>query len=113
MRADRTLAGKGIPVMLLGRPVELPAGPFLAAALSGAPVVSVYNCRLGHRRYACRVSPLRRYGEDQPGSRDDRLKRAAEDYAQTLESMLREFPCQWSNFFDYWQVQAPQKEPAP
>ena len=57
LRADRTLAGKGVPVTLLGDRVLLPAGPFVAAALSGAPVVYVYTCRVGHRAYRCTISP--------------------------------------------------------
>lgn len=105
MRADRTLAGKGLPVNFLGQPVELPAGPFLASVLSGAPVVYIYTCRLGYRRYSCRISSVHRYGPDQPGSRDQRMGAAAQDFATHLESMLREFPYQWSNFYDYWNQQ--------
>jgi len=32
-------------------------------------------------------------------------KRAAQDFASHLESLLREFPFQWSNFYDYWTEQ--------
>lgn len=107
MRADRILAGKGIPVMLLGQRVCLPAGPFLAAVLSGVPVLYIYTCRLSYRRYACRFSAAHRYQETPDTPREALLARAAQDYAIHLESLLKEFPFQWSNFYDYWTEQRP------
>ena len=106
MRADRTLNGKGVAVTLLGRRVELPAGPFVAAALSGAAVLQVYTCRVGHRWYRCTISAARRYGDGAGGSRDERVARAAQDFATHLEGVLRQFPDQWSNFYDLWAAQA-------
>lgn len=106
MRADRTLGGKGIPVMLLGEKVVLPSGPFMAAVLSGAPVLQVYTCRVGYRRYVCQFSPVQRVGDETGGTREERLARAAQNFAQGLEGVLRRFPYQWSNFYDLWTVQA-------
>jgi KDO2-lipid IV(A) lauroyltransferase len=105
MRADRRLGGKTVVVELLGEKVALPAGPFVAAALTGAPVVSVYTCRLGYRRYACLIGVgggWRRYGEECGGSREERVERAARDYARGLEEMIRKYPLQWGNFYDVW-----------
>ncbi|HUO07448.1 MAG TPA: lysophospholipid acyltransferase family protein [Phycisphaerae bacterium] len=105
MRADRALTGKAVRATLLGAEVELPAGPFMAAALSGAPVVNVYTCRLGYRRYACVISEMRLYGDDQPGTgegREERVARAAQDFAECLEGLIRKYPLQWGNFYDLW-----------
>ncbi len=103
MRADRALHGKTTRARLLGAEVELPAGPFVAAVLSGAPVVHVYTCRLGYRRYVCVISPVRRYGEDQGGGREERIERAAGDFAGFLEGLIRKYPLQWGNFYDLWE----------
>jgi predicted LPLAT superfamily acyltransferase len=102
LRADRAMQGKTLPSSLLGAPIHLPAGPFLAAALSGAPVVHVYTCRLGYRRYLCRVSPTYRYGPDQPGTRDQRIACAAADFTKHLEEVIHLHPLQWSNFYNLW-----------
>ena len=102
LRADRTMRGKSLPAKLLGGDVHLPAGPFVAAALSGAAVVNVYTCRLGYRRYECLISAARRYGEDQGGTRDERIAMAASDYAKQLEAVVRRYPYQWGNFYDVW-----------
>jgi predicted LPLAT superfamily acyltransferase len=102
LRADRAMHGKSIRASLLGAPVSLPAGPFLAAVLSGSPVVHVYTCRLGYRRYICRVSATYRYGSEQPGTREERLQRAAADFTHHLEEVIRRHPLQWGNFYDLW-----------
>jgi phosphatidylinositol dimannoside acyltransferase len=102
LRADRAMEGKRVRGELLGGAVDLPAGPFVAAALSGAPVVHVYTCRLGYRRYICRISPAYRYGADQEGGRDERMARAAGDFTRHLEEVMRAYPLQWGNFYDVW-----------
>jgi KDO2-lipid IV(A) lauroyltransferase len=116
MRADRTLAGKAVEVTLLGERVKLPAGPFLAGALSGARVVYVYTCRLGHRQYRCMIgtgSNQGYYGERGGESQEVRVQRAAQDFATHLEGILTSFPYQWSNFYDLWRVQGVAQEAAP
>jgi predicted LPLAT superfamily acyltransferase len=104
MRADRTLAGKGVEVTLLGERVYLPAGPFVAAALSEARVVYIYTCRVGYRHYRCLIAPGGNFGgSDAP--RDERAAQAAQDFATHLETILRQYPYQWSNFYDLWTTQ--------
>jgi predicted LPLAT superfamily acyltransferase len=105
IRADRTLGGRAVEATLLGEPVRLPAGPFLAAALTDAPVLAVYTAREGYRRYVCRVTEARRYGETDGLSRDAQVTRAAQEFATSLDGMLRRFPLQWANFYDFWNVQ--------
>jgi predicted LPLAT superfamily acyltransferase len=102
IRADRSLSGRTIAATLLGGEVSLPAGPFLAAALTDAPVVHIYTCRLGYRRYACIISPMACYGGSTAGTRDERMRRAAVDYAAFLERILRKYPYQWGNFYPFW-----------
>jgi predicted LPLAT superfamily acyltransferase len=102
MRADRRLTGKTAEVLLLGGRVEFPAGPFLAAALSDAPVVPVYTIRRGYRKYAVIIGESRHYGEAAGGTREERVQRAADDYARHLEALVRAYPLQWGNFYDLW-----------
>ena len=101
LRADRIMDGKVVDVMLLGERVKFPAGPFLATELSGAPVFYVYTCRLGYRKYMCTIHEPNSYSQD-TSSRNERLERAAQDFATDLEGMLRRFPRHWSNFYDFW-----------
>lgn len=110
MRADRAMKGKTVSARLLDVQVELPAGPFVAAALSGVPVVHVHTVRLGYRRYLCMISPTRSYGDGQPGTRDERIARAAQDFADHLERVVRKYPLQWGNFYDLWTEQRTVKE---
>jgi predicted LPLAT superfamily acyltransferase len=112
MRADRTLAGRAIPVTFLGSRITLPAGPFLAATLRGAPTVYIYTCRTGYRRYRCIIAPgyppaTPAPEGEAPLPRDAHLAAAAQHFATHLESLLPRHPHQWSNFYDLWQSQKP------
>jgi len=100
LRADRAMAGKTVAVQFLGQTAHLPAGPFVAAALSGAPVLSVYTVRTGYKQYRCIARPPRTYAAG--GERNATLRRAAQDFANDLETLVRQYPLQWSNFYDFW-----------
>ena len=104
MRADRTLSGKGVEVSLLGKELLLPAGPFVAATLSNAQVLYIHTCRLGYRRYRCIISAARRTEAGTTIPRDQRIAQAAQEFATHLETVLRRYPYQWSNFYDLWQA---------
>jgi predicted LPLAT superfamily acyltransferase len=99
LRADRALDSRTIETTLLGGPVHLPAGPFVAAVLSGAPVIQVHTVRLGYRRYRVILSPPKTYSG---AARSELLADAARDFASTLEPLLAAYPLQWGNFHDVW-----------
>jgi predicted LPLAT superfamily acyltransferase len=102
IRADRAMSGRTIPVTLLGRSVGLPAGPFTAAVLSGAVVITAFNLRVGYRRYCNHTMPPRCYEFTDQVSKQAAIEQAARDYARELEKLLRRYPYQWSNFYLFW-----------
>jgi predicted LPLAT superfamily acyltransferase len=102
MRADRTLDGKGTTARLLGETLQLPAGPFIAAALSGARVLYVDTLRVGHRHYRCLISEAPAHGTP---TREHYIARAAADFAAHLDQIVPRYPLQWGNFFDLWATQ--------
>jgi predicted LPLAT superfamily acyltransferase len=110
VRADRTLRGRSVAATLLELPVQLPSGPFTTAVLCDAPVLSVYTVRLGYRRYECILSPVRMYNAmgdaEGGGGRAAAIAGAAQDFAADLEILMRRYPLQWANFYDYWTVQS-------
>ncbi len=103
LRADRAMSGRTLTAQLLGASVELPAGPFMAAVLTGANVVSAFTVRRGWRRYELLVSKPRQYLPAAGLTRADILQKAADDFAADLEAVVQEYPYQWGNFFDLWQ----------
>jgi predicted LPLAT superfamily acyltransferase len=38
------------------------------------------------------------------------LEEAVQDYVATLERMVRKYPLQWFNYYDFWKVESSQPE---
>jgi predicted LPLAT superfamily acyltransferase len=104
MMGDRRFAGRGVLVTFLGGAVELPIGPFAAAAVAEAPVFYVFAVRAGPYRYAFHglEAGCPAYGSRRSRQQDHR--RWAQGYADRLEEFTRRFPEQWGNLFPFWAV---------
>jgi lauroyl/myristoyl acyltransferase len=96
MQIDRVPIGmRARAVTLFGRPGRIPEGPLRLAQLSGAPIVSVFSTRTGHRRYAVYVRQpvtlLRDAGERE-------ITAAAQHLADGLGEFVSAHPTQWFPF---------------
>lgn len=102
MLADRARGDSVYTVDFLGSRVDLPAGPFLVAVLSGAPTLVTFAPKLAsdHQHFYARRLPV-----DPDLPRQERRARAealAQLYARELEAFVERFPYQWYNFYDYF-----------
>jgi predicted LPLAT superfamily acyltransferase len=92
---DRYFEGvKSLSEKLLGEEANFPAGPFLIASRLKVPVVFVYVMKEPNLHYHLYTR------EAQVNHRDE--KALLKEYAQSLESMLKKYPLQWFNYFDFW-----------
>jgi len=93
---DRYFEGsKFLEGELLGKTAKFPAGPFLIASRLGVPVVYVYVMKeknLHYHLYARVAQNVKK--RDAQG--------LLNSYTQNLESMIRKYPLQWFNYFDFW-----------
>jgi len=99
---DRSFGGVDVEVNFLGRPARLPVGPYHLAAASGAPLfpVMVVREKLGCYRF-CAFPPefiSRQEIRSNPGV----VRDCAQRYATRLETIVRQYPFQWANFFPFW-----------
>ena len=101
IQLDRSLSTGGSRLVpFFGVPAAFPAGPFILARLSGAPLVPVFIPRLGTRHYTVRVVGRFHLARE---SRDSRaLDRVMADVAGAFEDVVREFPTQWFQFAPFW-----------
>jgi KDO2-lipid IV(A) lauroyltransferase len=96
--ADRHLAGRGVDVMMFGRPRRLPAGPALLSITSGAPLLAcpVFTTDDGWR---CRVERI-------PFERSGQLRRDVEELtrrmAAAFERAIASNPPDWHMFQPGW-----------
>ncbi|REC74183.1 lipid A biosynthesis acyltransferase [Chryseobacterium elymi] len=93
---DRYFEGsKYLEADLLGKSAKFPAGPFLIASRLGVPVVYVYVMKeknLHYHLYARVAKNIK--NRDSQG--------LLNSYVQNLETMIRKYPLQWFNYFDFW-----------
>jgi len=111
--ADRSLPGnsqrsKAVALPFLGAPAYFPDGPFRLAAMLRRRVVFMAGLYRGGRDYDLRFveladfSHLAGVGAAAAGERDAAIRAALERYVATLESLCREAPYNWFNFYDFW-----------
>lgn len=116
MLADRVaageficIAGDRVPVHgdriahaeFLGHRVELPAGPYLVAAVLRCPVW-LLGCLHADGGYHARIQPFADRIELPRGDRQAGLDAHAGGFARWLTASVRESPYDWFNFFPFW-----------
>ncbi len=99
MPADRMVGStKRVEVTLLGNRVGLPAGPFHIASMRGCNVLAVNVMKSATRQYTIIVTPID-YDKTMP--RRQQVEQLAQAYANELERVLRLYPHQWYNYYDF------------
>ncbi len=92
-------SSKSISIPFLGREADFPVGPFHVAALRGQEVLVVHVMKIAVKRYRVYVKPL---AYDKHAPRQEQIEALARQYVVELERMLRQYPTQWYNYFDFW-----------
>lgn len=92
---DRYFEGsKFLETKFLGKGAKFPAGPFVIASRLGVPVAFVYVMKEPNLHYHLYA----RTAEVKHRAPEVLLK----SFAENLENMLRKYPLQWFNYFDFW-----------
>ncbi len=92
---DRYFEGvKALNDSLLGEEANFPAGPFLIASRLKVPVVFVYVMKEPNLHYHLYAR------EAQVKHRDE--KGLLKEYISSVEAMVKKYPLQWFNYFDFW-----------
>ena len=110
MLADRTLPSQSerahtLRLPFLGAPARFSDGPFRLAALLRRPVVFMAGIYHGGRNYELRFIELDDFGRRPAGSGaelDGRIRGVMQRYVEILESLCRQAPYNWFNFYDFW-----------
>ncbi len=92
-----------IAVPFLGGKALFPAGPFVLAAVLGAPVVLFHGVRTGPQQYAVRFEPFADRVVLRRTARAEDLRAVVGRYAAALECACHAHPFNWFNFFAFWE----------
>lgn len=103
MPCDRMFGStKGVECDFLGAKAKFPIGAFILAAQLGKDMVALFNLKEGRRGYKVYVRPLEveREGRSSRQIAQDLVRQ----YVTYLEEIVRKYPEQWFNFYDFWDL---------
>ncbi|KAF1685716.1 acyltransferase [Pseudoxanthomonas broegbernensis] len=93
-------------VPFLGRPARFPLTPWGLAAALRAPVLLCFGLYRGGKRYDLHFEPFCdpavEGGPPARGARAQWMRDRVAGYAARLEHHARQAPCNWFNFYDFW-----------
>jgi predicted LPLAT superfamily acyltransferase len=99
MHADRFLEGnKTIIGSLLSKPAQFPAGPFLLGHTFQVPVSFVFAMKDRSFDYHFYASAPKIY----TGPKESSMEEMLSDYCISMENIIRKYPLQWYNYYDFW-----------
>ena len=100
MPADRIFGSqKKLQMPFLGGMADFPYGPFSIATMRGLDVLAVHVMKEKARTYKVYATPL---VYDKEASRQEQIKELAQKYVAEVERMVKRYPTQWYNFFEFW-----------
>lgn len=100
MSADRSIGSKKtVELPFMGKKAKFGLGPFTVATQRGLEVLAVNVMKTSSRGYTIYVTPL---AYDHHISRKEQIHQLAANYVKELERMVRKYPEQWYNFYDFW-----------
>lgn len=101
---DRITRGdKLVQTELLGRPAQLPAGPFLLASILQVPVVFFCGLYRGDNRYDIYFEHFADKIVIDPKRRAEDLQMWIDRYAARMTHYSQLEPYNWFNFYDFWE----------
>ena len=98
--SDRVVGGqKTVMCDFFGAPARFPLGPFLIAAQRNIAVLSIHVMKESVKKYHIFIEKLQNNGE----SIREKAANYARQYAAHVESVVRKYPEQWFNYYDFWE----------
>lgn len=100
MPADRRFGSKkAITLKFLGQEADFPLGPFSVTTMRGLDALAVNVMKTSWTGYTIYVTPLP-YDKEAP--RKQQTEQLAEAFRDELERMVKRYPTQWYNYFEFW-----------
>lgn len=85
-----------------GAKAKFPLGPFAMAVLRDVPVLAVFVMKESAKRYKIFVQRLILDDSEKQHSQEMGMNDLANAFAFQLETIVRRYPTQWFNYYDFW-----------
>lgn len=101
--ADRAAKEESLAcARFLGEQAAFPRGPWLLALALKAPVILCFAVYEGRSRYSVRFTLADDGAPARRSERERRLHQGLHTYVGELEAIVRAYPYNWFNFYDFW-----------
>ena len=106
MHGDRFIEGnKTVELGFLGIPALFPIGPVNLAAKFRVPVSFVFAVKERSSHYHFYATPLHQVSfTANLRQREENIREALVIYTRKFEEIVRKYPLQWFNYYDFWNV---------
>ncbi len=106
MHGDRFLEGnKTLVLDFMGKPAAFPIGPVNIAAKFRVPVSFVFAVKETSSHYHFYATPLQQVAfTTNLKQREVNFRGVLEVYTAKFEEILRKYPLQWFNYYDFWKL---------
>jgi len=81
-----------------GGKAKFPLGPFAIAVQRDTPLLAVFVMKETSSRYKIQINSINSHGKDNR----ERTANAAQHFALLLEAVVRQYPEQWFNYYNFW-----------
>ncbi len=100
MPADRIFGSqKSVECRFFGETARFPLGSFAMAVQKGVSVLAVFVMKEGMKKYHAYVREMKC---DKTANKREQMAQLAQSFADNLEDIVRRYPTQWFNYFDFW-----------
>lgn len=106
MHGDRFIEGnKTVVLDFMGKPAAFPIGPVNMAAKFRVPVSFVFAVKETRSHYHFYATPLQQVAfTTNLKQREANFRGVLEVYTAKFEEILRKYPLQWFNYYDFWKL---------
>ncbi len=91
------------PCNFFDRKAKFPLGPYFLAAQFDVPFCFVHTMKETNSHYHFYSTPPMKIKFSDPKSKLADIKAKTELYASELEKMMRKYPLQWFNYYNFWE----------
>ena len=100
MAADRVFGSqKSLECHFFDAKANFPLGAFAMAVQKEVPVLAVFVMKEGMKKYHAYVKEI---VYDRQASKREQMAQLAQRFAEQLENIVRLYPTQWFNYYDFW-----------
>lgn len=100
MPADRIFGSqKSAECLFFGEKARFPLGAFAMTAQKDVSALAIFVMKEGWKKYHAYV---RKIQSDKDATIREKMSQLAQSFAYNLEDIVRRYPTQWFNYFDFW-----------